>query len=78
MAAGGVHMPPLIPELLEAAGAAVHARDRPIFDLLVDGTPRGEIHAALGLSSSAVDDRIGDMLARLHTGPAAGPPLGAP
>ena len=78
VAAGGLHMPPLIPEVLEAAGAAVRARNRPIFDLLIDGTPRGEIHAALGLSSGAVDDRIGDMLARLHTGPAAGPPLGAP
>jgi hypothetical protein len=71
VAAGAMHMPPLIPELLEAAGATVPAEDRLIFDLLIDGTPRGEIHAALGLSTRAVDERIGDMLARLHSGPAA-------
>jgi len=65
VASGGLSMPPLIPELLAAAGAALHAQDRPLLDLLVEGTPRGELAVSLGLSTSALDERIGDMLARL-------------
>jgi len=71
VADGGSHMPPLIPELLEAAGAELDDQDRPILDQLVDETPRGEVAAALGLSAGALDERIADMLVRLHTGPAA-------
>jgi DNA-binding NarL/FixJ family response regulator len=70
VAHGGSHMPPLIPELLGAAGAALRAQDRPLLDLLVDRTPHGEVAVSLGLSTSALDERIGDMLARLYTGPA--------
>jgi DNA-binding NarL/FixJ family response regulator len=73
VAHGGIHMPPLIPELLEAAGAALHAQDQPLLDLLVESTPREEAAAALGLSTGEVDARISDMLARLRTGVPAHP-----
>jgi DNA-binding NarL/FixJ family response regulator len=73
VAHGGIHMPPIIPELLEAAGAALHVQDRPLLDLLVEPLPRAEIAAALGLPAAEVDERVSGMLARLRTGLAARP-----
>jgi DNA-binding NarL/FixJ family response regulator len=71
VAGGGVHTPPIIPELLEAAGAALHADDRPMLELLVESTPRADIAAALRLSTGEIDERVGRMLARLRTRVAA-------
>jgi len=73
VAHGGIHVPPIIPELLDAARAALHARDRPLLDLLVAPMQPAEIAAALGLPAAEVDERIGEMLARLRTGLAAQP-----
>ena len=68
LAGGGTQMPPLIPELLEAARTALDAQDRRVLDLLVDWTPRWEIAAALGVPIPEIDERTGRMLARLHGG----------
>ncbi len=68
VAGGGTQMPPLIPELLEAARAALDVQDRRVLDLLVERTPRWEIAAALGVPIPEIDERTGRMLARLRGG----------
>jgi DNA-binding NarL/FixJ family response regulator len=68
VAGGGTHMPPLIPELLEAARAALDAQDRRVLDLLVEWTPRWEIAAALGVPIPEIDERTSGILARLGSG----------
>jgi DNA-binding NarL/FixJ family response regulator len=68
LAGGGTQMPPVIPELLEAARAAVNAADRWVLDLLVELTPRWEIASALEVPTPEIDARAGRMLARLSGG----------
>ena len=65
VADGGSHMPTLIPELLDAAGAALEAGDRPVLELLVERAPRWRVAATLGLGAAELDERLGRMLARL-------------
>lgn len=68
IADGGDRLPPLIPELLQAAILALDVEDRPVLDLLVDRMPRWRVAATLGLPVAELDERIGRMLARLRTG----------
>jgi len=66
VANGGSHIPPLIPELLHAANAALDAEDRPVLELAVERAPRWQIAATLGLGAAELDERVGRMLARLR------------
>jgi DNA-binding NarL/FixJ family response regulator len=66
VADGGSHMPPLIPELLHAANAALDAEDRPVLELVVERAPRQQIAATLGLGAAELDERLGRILARLR------------
>jgi DNA-binding NarL/FixJ family response regulator len=66
VADGGSHMPALIPELRQAADAALDAEDRPVLELLVERAPRSRIAATLGLTAAELDERLGRMLARLR------------
>lgn len=75
VADGGFHMPPLIPELLQAASAALDAQDRPVLELLLEWTPRWRIAATLGLAAAELDERIERMLARLRV-PVVRPGIG--
>jgi hypothetical protein len=60
-------MPPLIPELVHAANAALDAEDRPVLELVVERAPRQQIAATLGLGAAELDERLGRMLARLRS-----------
>jgi DNA-binding NarL/FixJ family response regulator len=66
LATGGSHLPAPIPELLQAAGNALSADDRPILGLLVAFTPHGEIADRLGLPRPALEERIRGILAARH------------
>jgi DNA-binding NarL/FixJ family response regulator len=66
IAGGGTQMPPLIPELLHAASAALDAQGRPVLGLLLERTPRGRIATILGLTAAELDERVGRMLAQLR------------
>ena len=68
VAGGGTQMPPLIPELLDAARGGLDVQDRRVLDLLVERTPRWEIAAALEVPIPVIDERTRRMLARLRSG----------
>jgi DNA-binding NarL/FixJ family response regulator len=66
VAGGGTHLPPLIPELLGAASAALEMDDLPIVGMLLARTRPREIAATLGLTAGELDRRVDRMLAQLH------------
>ena len=66
VAGGGRWLPPLSPELLRDAGAALDPEDLPVLGMLSEGTPRPEIAATLRLDAAELDRRIGRMLASLR------------
>jgi two-component system, NarL family, response regulator DevR len=66
VAGGGTHLPPLIPELLGAASAALELDDLPILGMLLARTPPREIAATLRLTAGELDRRVDRMLAQLH------------
>jgi DNA-binding NarL/FixJ family response regulator len=72
VAGGGTYMPPLIPELLAVASAALEVDDLPILDMLIDRTPPREIASTLQLATGELDRRVDRMLAQLHAAVASG------
>jgi DNA-binding NarL/FixJ family response regulator len=73
VARGQTVMPPVPPSLLTAAGSALEPEDLPILGLRLEGTPTGEIAAALRVDGADVDHRIDRMLGRLRVAvPTAG------
>ena len=65
IAGGGTVLPPLIPELVRAAGAALSAEDRPLLGMLIERRPPREIAGALGVGVRELDERVAGMLAQL-------------
>jgi len=66
VAEGGRHMPPLIPELVEATVAALEPDDRPALDLLLSRRAPPVVAATLGWTAARLDDRTRRILARLQ------------
>jgi DNA-binding NarL/FixJ family response regulator len=66
VAEGGRHMPPLIPELVEATVAALEPDDRPALELLLSRRAPPEVAATLGWTAAQLDDRTRRILARLQ------------
>jgi DNA-binding NarL/FixJ family response regulator len=65
VAGGGEAMPPVSPELLQAAGQALDPDDLPILGMLVNGTSRDRIAGTLDLDAERFDRRIERMLGKL-------------
>jgi hypothetical protein len=66
VADGGKHLPPVIPELVQAGAAALESDDRRALDLLLQRLPLAEVAATLGWTAAQVDDRTRRILARLQ------------
>jgi hypothetical protein len=66
VAGGATHLPPLIPESLAAASAALEVDDLPIIGMLLARTPAREIAATLGSTAGELHRRVDRMLAQLH------------
>jgi DNA-binding NarL/FixJ family response regulator len=74
VARGEPVLPPVSPELLQAAAKRLDAEDHPVLAMLVHGTPRGEVAAVLGIEASHLAARVKTMVGRLAVEvPLAGP-----
>jgi DNA-binding NarL/FixJ family response regulator len=67
---GGSALPPLTPELMDAAAHRIDPEDLALLAMLVDGTPAGDVAEALRLDRHKVSRRIERMLGRLRSRPA--------
>ena len=76
VARGGKYLPQLIPELVQAAAAALECADRPVLELLVEGISLSEVAARLGLTAAQVDDRTSRILEGLQLPVGSGVPIG--
>jgi DNA-binding NarL/FixJ family response regulator len=72
---GGEALPPVSPEQLRLAGAALEEADLPILGMLVDRTPTREIADTLRLDQATVKRRIARMLEHLTASVRTAPPL---
>lgn len=61
-ARGESAIPPVSPELLEAAALSVDPEDLPILGMLIERTPKRDIASALRCSTAQLNRRIGRML----------------
>jgi DNA-binding NarL/FixJ family response regulator len=66
VAGGGVALPPISNEFLEAATLALDEADLPILGMLIDRTPQHDIADTLRIDPPALRRRIGRMLGRLQ------------
>ena len=72
VARGGLALPPLEREDLDAAAHRIDPEDLALLAMLVDGTPAGDVAETLRLDRRRVGRRIERMLGRLRAGtPAA-------
>jgi DNA-binding NarL/FixJ family response regulator len=71
VARGGSALPPLEPEMLEAAAHAVDPEDLALLAMLVDGTPPSDAADTLRLDRRKVGRRIERVLGRLRAGAVA-------
>ncbi len=71
VAGGGAALPPVSPQLLEAAGLQLDADDLPILAMLLDRTDARDIAATVGIDDPQLKQRVRRMLARLKV-PVAG------
>jgi DNA-binding NarL/FixJ family response regulator len=67
VARGGSALPPLAPELMEAAAHRIDPEDLALLAMLVDGTPAGDVADALHLDRRKVGRRIERLLGRLRS-----------
>jgi DNA-binding NarL/FixJ family response regulator len=56
-------LPGLTPDAVRRVGARLSEDDLPIFAMLLDGTPHGEIAATIGVGRDDLEQRLGSMLA---------------
>jgi DNA-binding NarL/FixJ family response regulator len=68
VARGGSALPPLEPEMLDAAAHAVDPEDLALLAMLVDGTPASDAADTLRLDPRKVGRRIERLLGRLRAG----------
>ena len=66
VARGGSSLPPLDPELMDAAAHRIDPEDLALLAMLVDGTPAGDVADTLRLDRRKVGRRIERMLGRLR------------
>jgi DNA-binding NarL/FixJ family response regulator len=69
VARGGASLPPLDPELMDAAAHRIDPEDLALLAMLVDGTPAGDVADTLRLDRRKVGRRIERMLGRLRATP---------
>jgi DNA-binding NarL/FixJ family response regulator len=65
VAGGEKRLPAPVPELREAAAAAIAAADRPLLELLLRRAPRPEIATRLALSPAELSERVHGILEQL-------------
>lgn len=65
IAEGERPLPPVTPELLEAAGHRLEPRDVPILELLVTGETVAFVADTLGMNTADVELRVASIIARL-------------
>jgi DNA-binding NarL/FixJ family response regulator len=71
VARGGTALPPIEPEMLEAAAHAVDPEDLALLAMLVDGTPPSDVADTLRLDRRKVGGRIERVLGRVRAGAVA-------
>lgn len=72
VAGGGQALPPVSPQLLEAAGTQLEPDDLPILAMLLHRTEPGDIAATLRIDEAQLKLRVRRMLTRLRVPVAAG------
>jgi DNA-binding NarL/FixJ family response regulator len=66
VAAGGTHLPPPLPELMQGALDSVDPGDRALLAMLLERTPSRTIAGALQLPACELEERVARVLARVE------------